>query len=94
MISRSYPGSELLNQIDNNGNIVGVPPRSHAERHNEIDVGYDTDTIAIFEIDKAFTDYLLCQICFSKLHQTILFSQKRCKIFSCFSLLILFTCLI
>lgn len=66
MISRSYPGSELLNQIDNNGNIVGVPPRSHAERHNEIDVGYDTDTIAIFEIDKAFTDYLLCQICFSK----------------------------
>lgn len=31
-----------------------------------MDLGYDTDTIAIFEIDKAFTDYLLCQICFSK----------------------------
>ena len=30
------------------------------------EIGYDTDTIAIFEIDKAFTDYLLCQICFSK----------------------------
>lgn len=30
----------------------------------EFDVGYDTDSIAIFEIDKAFTDYLLCQICF------------------------------
>ena len=31
-----------------------------------MDLGYDTDTIAIFDIDKAFTDYLLCQICFSK----------------------------
>ncbi len=78
MISRSYPGSELLNQIDNNGNIVGVPPRSHAERHNVIDVGYDTDTIAIFEIDKAFTDYLLCQICFSKCQRT--FPLQRCKL--------------
>ena len=31
-----------------------------------VDIGYDTDMIAIFDIDKAFTDYLLCQICFSK----------------------------
>ena len=31
-----------------------------------VDLGYDTESIAIFEIDKAFTDYLLCQICFSK----------------------------
>ena len=30
------------------------------------DYGYDTDSIAIFEIDKSFTDFLLCQICFSK----------------------------
>ena len=27
---------------------------------NELDVGYDTDSIAIFEIDKSFTDFLLC----------------------------------
>ena len=32
------------------------------------DAGYDTDSIAIFEIDKSFTDFLLCQICFSKCH--------------------------
>jgi len=24
------------------------------------DAGYDTDSIAIFEIDKSFTDFLLC----------------------------------
>jgi len=24
------------------------------------DEGYDTDSIAIFEIDKSFTDFLLC----------------------------------
>ena len=30
------------------------------------DIGYDTDSIATFEIDKSFTDFLLCQICFSK----------------------------
>ena len=51
MISRSYAGSELRNAAD----LVAAQ-----NRHNEIDVGYDTDTIAIFEIDKAFTDYLLC----------------------------------
>ena len=27
------------------------------------EVGYDTDSIAPFEIDKSFTDFLLCQIC-------------------------------
>lgn len=40
--------------------------QSACDLRNEVDVGYDTDTIAIFEIDKSFTDYLLCQICFSK----------------------------
>ena len=41
--------------------------RNASERNNvEVDMGYDTDSIAIFEIDKSFTDYLLCQICFSK----------------------------
>ena len=30
-------------------------------------LGYDTDSIAMFEIDKSFTDFLLCQICYSKL---------------------------
>jgi len=24
------------------------------------DIGYDTDSIAIFEIDKSFSDFLLC----------------------------------
>jgi len=41
-------------------------PHSADRDNNEVDVGYDTDRIAIFEIDKSFTDYLLCQICFSK----------------------------
>jgi len=31
---------------------------------NVRDVGYDTDSIAQFEIEKSFTDYLLCQICY------------------------------
>ncbi len=26
----------------------------------KVDIGYDTDRIADFEIDKSFTDYLLC----------------------------------
>lgn len=35
----------------------------HQER---FDIGYDTDRIADFEIDKSFTDFLLCQTCCSK----------------------------
>ena len=47
-------------------------PRQNALMY-DVDVGYDTDTIAEFEIDKSFTDYLLCQICFSKYPPSNLF---------------------
>ena len=40
------------------------------------DAGYDTDSIAIFEIDKSFTDFLLCQICFSKYFKYVQQMQK------------------
>ena len=30
------------------------------EHRDRVDLGYDTDRIAEFEIDKSFTDYLLC----------------------------------
>ena len=45
------------------------------------DIGYDTDSIATFEIDKSFTDFLLCQICFSKYHSPLsLFrNEQGCK---------------
>ena len=74
-MSRSYAAQELRNVSGSamvagaaNGNpLRNAPARSSSqERNNDFDVGYDTDSIAIFEIDKAFTDYLLCQICFSK----------------------------
>lgn len=29
----------------------------------KVDLGYDTDRISEFEIDKSFTDFLLCQTC-------------------------------
>ena len=32
----------------------------------KFDLGYDTDRIAEFEIDKSFTEFLLCQTCCSK----------------------------
>ena len=44
----------------------GTHRSNHNNNNNDLDLGYDTDQIAIFEIDKSFTDYLLCQICFSK----------------------------
>ena len=56
MISRA----NTFNVVNQNGAI------SRSNYNHFVDVGYDTDTIAIFEIDKSFTDYLLCQICFSK----------------------------
>ena len=64
MIARS----NTYNFVNSHGAALqySQPSRLANERHNDIDVGYDTDTIAIFEIDKSFTDYLLCQICFSK----------------------------
>jgi len=36
-----------------------------------VNIGYDTDRIAEFEIDKSFTDYLLCQTCCSILFSFI-----------------------
>ena len=49
----------------------------------KVDIGYDTDRIADFEIDKSFTDYLLCQTCCSKLKinrsETIFRVSKRPK---------------
>ena len=75
---RNIP-SHLINSSNNNnanansnnsasqqviGNQVGQQVHVANNAAAEFDVGYDTDSIAIFEIDKAFTDYLLCQICF------------------------------
>ena len=54
--------SEIRNAMLSHNNPVGY----NRNNMNELDVGYDTDSIAIFEIDKSFTDFLLCQICFSK----------------------------
>lgn len=54
--------SEIRNAMLSHNNASGyIRPNA-----NDFDVGYDTDSIAIFEIDKSFTDFLLCQICFSK----------------------------
>ena len=68
MMARSYAATELRNissMINGGGAQNANPPqRARDQPSNEYDVGYDTDSIAIFEIDKAFTDYLLCQICF------------------------------
>ena len=43
------------------------------------DMGYDTDRIAEFEIDKSFTDYLLCQTCCSKLFFRFTCAYRTCK---------------
>ena len=80
MMARSYAATELRNipghllnsSNNNNGNSASHQVIANASQvmNNanaaaaEFDIGYDTDSIAIFEIDKAFTDYLLCQICF------------------------------
>ena len=44
------------------------------DHQEKLDIGYDTDRIAEFEIDKQFTDYLLCQTCCSKcyIYSTVL----------------------
>ena len=52
--------SEIRNAMLSHGQPAGI------RGNNDLDIGYDTDSIAIFEIDKSFTDFLLCQICFSK----------------------------
>ena len=70
--ARDAQNASALGHASNGGNsgansVMGHRGGGHqADNPNMIDVGYDTDTIANFEIDKAFTDYLLCQICFSK----------------------------
>ena len=64
--------SEIRNAMLSHNNASGYN-RSNA---NELDVGYDTDSIAIFEIDKSFTDFLLCQICFSKSKHS---SNQTCR---------------
>ena len=45
--------SEIRNAMLSHGKPAGI-------RNNMLDIGYDTDSIAIFEIDKSFTDFLLC----------------------------------
>ena len=47
--------SEVRNAMLSHNN-----PVSYNRNLNEMDIGYDTDSIAIFEIDKSFTDFLLC----------------------------------
>ena len=58
------PRSTVMSEIRNAMLAQNEP--SHFRNNNMCDIGYDTDSIAIFEIDKGFTDFLLCQICFSK----------------------------
>ena len=53
-----------MSEIRNAMLAHGEPGR--IKQNAAFDLGYDTDSIAIFEIDKSFTDFLLCQICFSK----------------------------
>ena len=53
-----------MSEIRNAMLAHGEPGR--IKQNAAFDFGYDTDSIAIFEIDKSFTDFLLCQICFSK----------------------------
>ena len=61
-------GSNVNSNNSSSHQVIGNPAsQSNQAASNaavDFDVGYDTDSIAIFEIDKAFTDYLLCQICF------------------------------
>ena len=64
--------SEVRNAMLSHNN-----PVSYNRNINEMDIGYDTDSIAIFEIDKSFTDFLLCQICFSKYKQQQLIHKFR-----------------
>mmetsp|Transcript_44179 Transcript_44179/g.58640 ORF Transcript_44179/g.58640 Transcript_44179/m.58640 type:complete len:117 (+) Transcript_44179:649-999(+) len=67
MLGRAQAFAERAAQLSPNAAAQQAARQGGAEANpNYVDVGYDTDTIAIFEIDKAFTDYLLCQICFSK----------------------------
>lgn len=47
--------SEVRNAMLSHNN-----PVNYNRNLNEMDIGYDTDSIAIFEIDKSFTDFLLC----------------------------------
>ena len=53
-----------MTSLNGNLNHGGIAAALDKDEANEL--GYDTDSIAIFEIDKGFTDFLLCQICFSK----------------------------
>ena len=79
MMARHYAATELRNipsHLVNSSSSHNQPSIQNGggnQGQNQVnfnaenfDYGYDTDAIAIFEIDKAFTDYLLCQICFSK----------------------------
>lgn len=66
MIARSNTYNYINSRDAANFNVQPALSSHNERRNNDVDVGYDTDTIAIFEIDKSFTDYLLCQICFSK----------------------------
>ena len=62
-----------LNGNLNQGGVVAA-----LDRNVNNDLGYDTESIAIFEIDKAFTDFLLCQICFSKYSVRMTVLTKNC----------------
>lgn len=57
MISRQH--YERSGIVSPNAAAQPQMPRQNALMY-DVDVGYDTDTIAEFEIDKSFTDYLLC----------------------------------
>ncbi len=52
------PRASVMSEIRNAMLAQSEPGR--IRNNNAADIGYDTDSIAIFEIDKAFTDFLLC----------------------------------